>query len=90
MFRNEVVTSEMTHRKIGLTSLMIPVSFSCLTTSLRPPAGSETEDYRCKFQGKLNTLRTLSSEHGIELGFFSRVRNDINPHIEPAFLKVIL
>ena len=41
------------------------------------------------FQGKLNTLRTLPSRHGIELGFFSRVQNDINPHVEPEFAKVI-
>ena len=41
-------------------------------------------------QKKLNTLRTLSSGHGIELGFFSRVRNHMNPNVEPGFPKVIL
>ena len=43
-----------------------------------------------QIQGKLNTLRSLSSEHGIVIGFFSRVRNHVNPHIEPAFPKFIL
>ena len=40
--------------------------------------------------GKLNTLRTLSSGHGIELGFFSRVQNHMNLDVEPGFPKVIL
>ena len=75
---------------------MIPVSITLpnhlikATTSLRPPAGSETGDYRCRFQGKLKTLRTLSSGHGIELGFFSWVQDYMNPDIEPEFPKVIL
>ena len=42
------------------------------------------------YSQQLNTLRTLSSGHGIELGCFSRVQNHMNPNVEPGFPKVIL
>ena len=31
-------------------------------------------DYRCRFEGKFKTLRSLPSGHGIELGFFPNYR----------------
>ena len=31
-------------------------------------------DYRCRFEGKFKTLRSLPSGHGIELGFFHGCR----------------
>ena len=31
-------------------------------------------DYRCRFEGKFKTLRSLPSGHGIELGFFHGYR----------------
>jgi len=31
-------------------------------------------DYRCRFEGKFKTLRSLLSGHGIELGFFHGYR----------------
>ena len=31
-------------------------------------------DYRCIFEGKFKTLRSLPSGHGIELGFFQGCR----------------
>ena len=69
---------------------MIPVSITLPNHLIKATAGSETGDYRCRFQGKLNTLRTLSSGHGIELGFFSQVQNHMNPDVESEFPKVIL
>jgi len=38
-------------------------------------------DYRCRFEGKFKTLRSLPSEHGIELGFFHDYRL-IGPTLE--------
>jgi len=32
------------------------------------------EDYRCRFEGKIKTLRSLPSGHGIELVFFHGYR----------------
>ena len=69
---------------------MIPVSITLPNHLIKATAGSETGDYRCRFQGKLNTLRTLSCGHGIELGFFSWVQDHMNPDIEPEFQIVIL
>ena len=70
VFRNEVVTSEMTHRKLGWTYYMIPVSITLPNHLIKASCWLRYGDYRCRFQGKINTLRTLSSRHGIELGFF--------------------
>jgi len=45
-------------------------------------------DYRCRFEGKFKTMRSLHSGHGIELGFFSQLQN-YRPHPkEPELAKV--
>ena len=45
-------------------------------------------DYRCRFEGKFKTLRSLLSEQGIELGFFPQLQN-YRPHPgEPRLAKV--
>jgi len=45
-------------------------------------------DYRCRFEGKFKTLRSLPFGHGIELGFFLGLQN-YRPHPrEPELAKV--
>jgi hypothetical protein len=45
------------------------------TKAFRYLGGSHIVDCRCRFCGEYNTLRTLPSEYGIMLGFFSRPQN---------------
>jgi len=45
-------------------------------------------DYRYRFKGKFNTLRSLHFGHRIELGFFSGLQNYNPHHGEPEFAKV--
>ena len=69
---------------------MMPVSITYLNQVNMATAWLRVRGLATQISGKLNTFRTLSSEHGIKVGFFSRVQNHINLHVEPEFPKVIL
>jgi len=45
-------------------------------------------DYRYRFKGKFKTLRSLPSEHRIELGFFLGLQNYRPNHRENEFTTV--
>ena len=74
LFQNELVKIGLTHRKLGWEVSMIPVSMTFLYHIVKVRCGCDTRDCHCRFHDKFKILRTLPSEHGIELGFFHDYR----------------
>ena len=67
MFRNELGKGGMAHRvdnldDVSINYIMYPCHYGTLVAMT-------SGDYRCRFEGKFKTLRSLPSGHGIELGF---------------------
>ena len=69
---------------------MIPVSITHLNHFNMATSCLRVRGLAMQILGKLNTMRTLSSEHGIELGFFFTGAESHNPHVEIEFPTVVL
>ena len=85
LFWNELVTSELTRKKLGWTVYMIPISITLPNQVIKATSwlwiqGLPTQIFKASL---------IPSRHGIERGFFSRVQNHINLHLEPEFAKFI-
>ena len=77
MFQNELGKGGMAHRVDNIDDLCINyITYPCRYGML---VAAAPLDYRCKFEGKFKTMRSLPFGHGIELGFFSQLQN-YRPH----------